>query len=329
MATETPAKPSPKTRALLWGVILVIALPVGWFIADRVSAYLDARELEEVLEEHAPALVFVAGKTYVLPAFPAPEPGAEVPTFEISLNRFSLRERNFAPQPLPDVRRVIAVGDSTTLGTGVAIGKRFTELLQTTLDARNPKHIEVLNAGKAGMDARSVVRQIQQTVLAFEPSVIIFGAMTADIHDPGRGRRKRGDLGAVEAYGATLESMIALCKERGVQLVFWANTILDTRTDPLIPYQETMVRVGKIHGIDVISLALIYDRQPASKAEQDAFLADKPWTGFWPDYADVPLARAALHLDWAHPNAFGNQRLADSLLPAVERALGMTVALPP
>jgi lysophospholipase L1-like esterase len=317
---------SIQARALLWGIAGVLALGIGWFVADRLTTYREAKSLEEALEAHAWSMrQLEAGGTYELASFAAPVDPGEVPTFQVTMNRFLVRDREFSDRPAPGVQRIIAVGDSTTFGTGVAVADRFTETLQRRLEGRYPGRYEVLNAGRAGMDARASLDLVEQRIWHWQPSVLIFGAMTNDLRDPEQSQRLRKDDAHLEAYEQTLEALVQRSVQQEVPLVFWSNTVLDSSgEDPLKPYHRRMSQVGARHGIPVVSLAAVYRERPATGAEQENFLNNRPWVHFWPEHARVPIERAALHMDWAHPNAYGHARLADALLPALETALGLT-----
>lgn len=260
------------------------------------------------------------GKDYELPSFAVP-PGKSPPTFRVRLNDRSLRERAFADRPAEGIPRVIAIGDSTTFGTGVEVGERFTEHLGRALGER----VEVLNAGRAGMTSQAALEMIEQRAAGWQPSVIIFGAMTNDIRDPQRSQRERAkhDLAG---YEARVTRLIRLCERSRIGLVMWANTIAHGGRDPLAEYRAVMLRLGRRHDVPVVDLDEVYRRRPATAQERQHFLANDPWTGFWTQRDVVPLSRAALHMDWAHPNAAGHARLAKALLPGVRRALETAAA---
>lgn len=66
--------------------------------------------------------------------------------FTVTTSAQRLRGAPFAPQPEPGVRRLVAIGDSTTFGWGVADGEAWPAQLQAELTRRGHR-VEVLNAG--------------------------------------------------------------------------------------------------------------------------------------------------------------------------------------
>ena len=296
----------------------MLALAAGWAGAELWERW--GGSVEDSLQEHAWSLRGLKpGQTYHLASFPVPPGAGAPPTFTVTLNRYGIREREFPAAPAAGRRRVIAVGDSTTFGTGVEIGQRFTEHLQRALDVRHPGCCEVLNAGLAGMSTETAVNHVDTRVTAWKPSVLIFGTMTNDIRDaadPMRVRAQPADLGR---YQQELERLVGLCQRQGVALILWGNVTAQENGDLLRPYRDRMRTVAAAHRLPYVDLDTVFGAHPATPEEQQAFRASQPWTDYW---TGAPrIERAALHMDWAHPNRFGHARLGDALLPLVERLL--------
>ncbi len=319
--TQSPPL-SGRAKLLLWGIVGLLALAAGWFAYDRIHRHQERRSLQEALEAHAWSMGNLeAGKEYRLASFATPDPD-NAPTFHVRMNRFHIREREFPEQPAPGVLRIIAVGDSTTFGTGVAVGERFTERLQELLSARLSTPLEVLNAGRAGMNTQAALDLVEQRVFGWKPSLLIFGTMTNDIRDPKQPQTLRRGSKHLDAYEASLERLVAKCNARNIPLLLWANTICTVDPqNPLAAYEKRMIRVAKRHQLAWISLEEQYEAAPATPKEQREFLAQRPWTSYWPKFQRMPIQRAALHLDWAHPNAFGHLRLAKALVAPVAALL--------
>jgi|GEM_PF-6635238 len=311
-------RPALAVLSLVVAGVLAAAVYQRWFESE-------ARSVADAQQDHIVSFVDLrAGKEVELLAFPATERFGDVPRFKAQLNEWRVRERSFAARPAPGVRRVIAVGESSTFGTGLALGERFSDLLGGQLEARHPGCCEVLNAGRMGMTTPTAVAFVKNEVAAWGPSVLVYDSMANDLADPDRPGMVTVSPEKVATYEARLRDLVAFCDERSIEVVFWANTIAQ-RGDPLSPFRDAMERVADDAGAGYVDLGALYEAAPATSEETAQFLSEPNWTQ-WFDVVhppDLPLERIALHTDWVHPNRFGSQRLADGLLPRVEAALGL------
>ena len=95
----------------------------------------DAVTVEEAFEEHRVSFPdFQPNVPVEVLSFPVTDRFEDVPRFSVLLNDWGLRERPFEREPAAGVRRIMAVGESSTFGTGLATGERFTELLDEHLE---------------------------------------------------------------------------------------------------------------------------------------------------------------------------------------------------
>jgi hypothetical protein len=305
--------------------VLAGAVATGVYRGWRDS---DLRVLEDARQDHAVLFRDLRpGVDVELMAFPAFDNFDAVPRFTARLNQHGVRERAFLTTPDPEVHRIVAVGESSTFGTGLHIGERFTELLQASLDVGHPGCCEVINAGRMGTTTPTAVRYVRDVVLSWRPSAIIYDTMANDIRDTDRDQRLDLDPERVREYEAQLRELVAACDAAGVKLIFWANTIASVAVDdPLARHRMAMRRVASETGHSFLDLDTLYTAAPATQAEMDTFLAEPNWTR-WHDVmgpGKVPLSRLALHVDWVHPNRFGSRRLADGLLLEVERVFALS-----
>ncbi len=285
----------------------------------------EARSLQDAQEDHiVDFAALLTGAKLELLAFPATDRFDEVPRFTAQLNEWKVRDRSFTEQPAPGVRRIMAVGESSTFGTGLNVGERFTELLGADLERRHPGCCEVLNAGRMGQTTPTAVRFIKTDVARWGVAVLIYDSMANDLNDPSRPGVRLNSPADIAVYEGRLRDLTDFCAARDIAVVFWANTIAEVGDD-LAPYREAMQRVADASGSGFVDLGQLYRDQPATPDEVAAFLAEPNWTR-WFDVVhppEVPIERVALHVDWVHPNRFGSRRLADGLRPLVERALGL------
>lgn len=313
-----------RTNLITALVATVLSLTVAG-VVYRIWWLSDVEQTTDSLAAHVQALSFLQpGVDYALPSFPAPERMDEVPTFNVRLNRFEIREREFTDKPAPGVRRIIATGASPTFGNGVEYDDRFTALLEGALDARHPGSCEVLNAGKLGLSTPTAVRLVREMIAPWEPSVLIYSTMSNDIRHPSDTLRFHITPQKLLDYERHLRELVQWCRERNIAVVFWANTTARADFDPLEKHRQIMLGVAREEpGAWAVDLLALYEEHPATAEEQREFLASRPWTSFYDDPSGgLPIERTALHVDWVHPNKFGNARLADGLLPLVEEALG-------
>lgn len=323
MVAEAPRAELPRRLALAGGST-VLAVLLAWWIWG-LWFHSDSPALEESWAEHVDAYGSMKpGGTYEIVAFPATKKLSEVPTFTVHMNSRFVREREFEDVAGPGVVRIVAVGDSTTFGAGVAEGERFTEVLQAALEARRPGCCEVLNAGVVGMTAADVATWVEETVLTWSPHVIIATAGTNDIRDPDRPFEEDDQSASVARFEAGIRRLAATCRGAGMPLILWANANGDPRMEMLRPIRDSMARMGAEAAVPVIDIGDLFAANPATAEEQEWFTTHSPWLEFnkipiwqW----GIPPERAALQVDWVHPNRFGHKRLADALLPHVERTL--------
>ena len=92
----------------------------------------------------------------------------------VTLNRFSLRERDFAVPKPPGVCRIIALGDSLTWGKGLALEERYTNLTEGYLNETFPdRTFEVLNFGLSGGPTVFERDVLRQTLALDTPDLVI------------------------------------------------------------------------------------------------------------------------------------------------------------
>jgi hypothetical protein len=315
-----------------WTGPLLAAIATALSFAFAVAVYQrwhesELRTVEDARQDHVVSFRDLKpGVPTEILSFPATERLDDIPRFTALLSDRHLRERPFDDLPPPGTHRIVAVGESSTFGTGLAIGERFTELLQVDLEARHPGCCEVLNAGRMGMTTPRAVEFVASEVLAWKPSVLIYDTMANDLRDPERDQRLDLRPERVVEYEAGLRALVDACSAAGTKVVFWANTIaIDSEQDPLLAHRAAMRRVARDSDQGFVDLDSLYTAHPATSAEMKAFLAEPNWTQWHPVLGPdkLPLTRVALHVDWVHPNRFGSRRLADGLLREVERALGL------
>ena len=311
------------TNVVLAAATLVVAGVVAWFAFERWRDS-DIRTFEQAAQEHQQDFGKMRpGGTYELKAFPAPAMH-RVPTFTVHLNSRGLREREFEDQPPPGVHRIIAVGESSTFGTGVEEGERFTELLAAELEAWRPGCCEVINAGRMGMRTERILSFLRSEVQNWGGSVLIHNSMANDLRGSDTSPVPLMNQQLKATYRQRLGEIVQVARDAGMEPVFWTNVNGDRRHPAMKPLQQVMKDVGAQLDVGVADLDALYTADPATPEEIEWYLDHDPWTELNPvpvGPKTTPIERAALHVDWVHPNRFGNQRLAAGLLPLVKKAI--------
>lgn len=318
-------------RAFVGRIVLaltatVLAGGVALFIWTRWY-YADADTYEESVHEHVAAYSELRpGGPFHLASFPSGEHMSEVPTYTVHINQRFFREREFDETPASGVRRIFAVGDSATFGTGVESSKRFTEVLHGLLEEEAPGQFEVLNVGWVGTTTAHSVETVRNQVLKWSPSVLVVNGGANDLRSPEHPMAYNEFPKAVAMFEAKIREIIALCRGQGIEVVLWANSNADHHKQRFLfgRLRESLQKVSEAEGVPLVDLEEVFNTRPATSQEQRWFLEHQPWTSFNGislDQNGIPIGRAALHNDWMHPNRFGHRRLGEALFPHVLEAL--------
>jgi lysophospholipase L1-like esterase len=90
-----------------------------------------------------------------------------------STNSAGLRDREFAREKPPGVRRIVWLGDSTTVGWGVPLENTAPKILERELNASGAGRFEVLNCGVGNYDTVQEVEHYLTIDRAFHPDLVI------------------------------------------------------------------------------------------------------------------------------------------------------------
>jgi lysophospholipase L1-like esterase len=99
-------------------------------------------------------------------------------------NRHGFRGREYAARKPAGVFRVVIVGDSVTMGSGVEEDEAYPALLEPALNAEaagKAARYEVLNLGVPGAHLGFVVTRLEGLGLRFDPDLIVYGWTVNDI----------------------------------------------------------------------------------------------------------------------------------------------------
>jgi lysophospholipase L1-like esterase len=109
-------------------------------------------------------------------------PGAEGQAWRrfIKINAHGFRDREYALAKPPGTYRALVIGDSVTFAGALAVDRRFTEVLETRIQAEG-RRVEVLNLGVGGYDTLNEVAFLEQVGLAFDPDLVIVAFCINDL----------------------------------------------------------------------------------------------------------------------------------------------------
>jgi lysophospholipase L1-like esterase len=105
---------------------------------------------------------------------------------DVTTNSFGLREGERSKAKPPGTYRIVALGDSITMGWGVAQDMTFPAQLERMLNAKPPKgfpqgqRYEVLNLGVGNYNTVQEVMRLKNLGLAFNPDLVILGYFIND-----------------------------------------------------------------------------------------------------------------------------------------------------
>lgn len=102
----------------------------------------------------------------------------------IVTNALGFREPRLPGPKPPGTMRVVALGDSFTLGYGVEEAEAYPRRLERLLDERNPgRRHEVINLGVPGACPLDYVAHLEEVGLDYQPDLVLVGFMANDVND--------------------------------------------------------------------------------------------------------------------------------------------------
>jgi len=108
------------------------------------------------------------------------------PTWEVAFNSNGFRGEDFPTNKNANTIRIIALGDSWTLGHNANLDETYPKRLAQLLQQDFPdKNIEVLNLGMFAYASHEGLKLLQQQALSFQPDIVLIGFSMNDSAIPG------------------------------------------------------------------------------------------------------------------------------------------------
>jgi lysophospholipase L1-like esterase len=103
----------------------------------------------------------------------------------IRINSLGLREDKEYERKAPGVYRILAIGDSFTMGVGVELEDTYLKVLERMLESRGGgQAYEVINAGVPGYNTRQELTYLQEEGLKLAPDLVLLNFYVGnDIYD--------------------------------------------------------------------------------------------------------------------------------------------------
>lgn len=98
-----------------------------------------------------------------------------------STNSVGMRDREYSLEKPTNTKRIVVIGDSFAMGSGVSDTENYPALLEQKFSAeKGDGKVEVLNFGVGSYGLRNYLAVLNQKAMAYEPDLIIIGFCGAD-----------------------------------------------------------------------------------------------------------------------------------------------------
>jgi D-alanyl-lipoteichoic acid acyltransferase DltB (MBOAT superfamily) len=253
------------------------------------------------------------------------------------INRWGMRDQDYALQKPPGTYRMIAIGASHTEGQGVPIEQVYHSVIEDRLNRelahQTGRRYEILNFASGGFGPGSSLARLEKAGFAFQPDAVLFHV----IDDYEWVCTETALQVAEEGLPMPYDFAARIAKQAGV-FAGLNRSVAEQRLEPHAPqlvaaYYRRLRDQARSHGATPIVVVIpIPEDQADVRARVDAQVALARRSGL--QVIDIRSAYDGLARRsdiWTrrfdhHPNAQGHRLLADALyrqlLPVLERASG-------
>lgn len=257
-----------------------------------------------------------------------PNARADMGIYKATINRWGMRDGDYALLKPPHTFRIVLLGGSYEMGVGVNDGLTYEQLVENALNANvqpgdSIQHIEILNLSVAGYHAIQQVWLSEHEVFRFQPDAVIYVAHSEDT------RRLNGFFASLIQNGVPLHyPYLQTIKNRsGAQQTMSRDEIRNRLTpwsDSVLTWAYTTLAADcRRHNAAPVWLFLPATADKVNPAESDRQAQMAAAAGFETLLLLNPYGtenRRSLQLtdNDTHPNAAGHQRIATDILKALE-----------
>jgi hypothetical protein len=242
-------------------------------------------------------------------------------------NRWGMRDREYEKVPAPGTYRIVLLGPSYVMGSGVADDETFEALLEERLNQEHAgegyNKYEILNFGVAGHTPLAELWLLENTALSFKPDALFFVAHHLEEAKVVRHLASRARGGMEIPYDYLRETV----RQAGIQQGMGqaeAERRLEPYSSAIISWTyHRLVSLAQQHGMAPVWIYLLPPETGISEEVGFHLTTLATEAGF----STVNLAHAYANHDletlivaeWdRHPNAQGHQLIADQLYTALQ-----------
>ncbi|NVJ47601.1 MAG: SGNH/GDSL hydrolase family protein [Cytophagia bacterium] len=235
-----------------------------------------------------------------------------------------MRDRYYSKQKPANTKRIAVIGDSYTMGSGVADHENYTTLIENKFTKQYPEmNIEVLNFGVGGYGLRNYDAVLRSKAMLFDPDLLIIGFSDND-HELPKQEELEGKIRLNRPVEMFYRSHLKLIYDMKIK-----NRRPFTQVDPSNQNQVTHI---ESHFSSIISQCnqkeipaiiaycpFIYNevttRFYKEKSEESGF----HFINAGKELEDIPRRKVRVNLLDSHPNEIGHQVYADNIYEFIVR----------
>lgn len=247
----------------------------------------------------------------------------------LATNSRGYRDAEFRIPKPAGLYRVVAVGDSTTLGLGVPEGfNTYPKVLERTLRTRTGRRLEVLNLGVGGYDPEQAAEVLRTEGPALEPDLVLLLVSLNDLDRRADGGVQAAldaahahlDVGAAGGLASVLaRSRLWFVVRHRLAAAPSAQTAGAEAATPLEVGLERLAAYAETHDVPVWAFLLPGLDGPFARyahgevhARMGAIAGEVPgvrWIDLLPAFEAKFANGRVLSFDGLHPNRVGVQQL--------------------
>ncbi len=178
--TAAPSTPTPPRRPLRSLAAIIVAALMAFGLCE-VAARIIFPAPPDRTRQPPLAYLYDPEIRYVL----APNQQGWIDDGLVTVNAAGFRSRTPTALPKPAGRfRIAVLGDSVTIGMGVADDEAFPARVEALLHQRFPgRDLDVVNLGVPGYDTRQEVGLLRRHVASLQPDLVLVGFYSNDVPD--------------------------------------------------------------------------------------------------------------------------------------------------